>query len=261
VRHVVRVRNNVGYWLTGRHHWPSYLMGRLASVTLTNSEAARQAIREAEGLPPDRVRVFENGVDVERFAGLRAPDTGGPVVRVGVVANLRPVKNVDGLIRVAVDLCRNDDRVSFDVAGDGDQRAALERQIREAGLGDRFRLRGAVADVAAFLGGIDVAVLPSHSESMSNALLEYMAAGRAIVATDVGANAQLLSHGREGLVVPGGDDGALGRAVGRLLREPDLARALGAAARRRAATEYSRAAMVGRFETFFASLVTSRPAA
>lgn len=257
VRHVVRVRNNAGYWLTGRHRWLGRLAGQVASVTLTNSAAARDAVQRAEGLTPARIRVIENGVDVERFAALRPPAMDASIVRVGAVANLRPVKNVDGLIRVATDLCRNDDRVRFAVAGDGDERASLADQIRNAGLGDRFVLRGSVPDVAGFLGGIDVAVLPSHSESMSNALLEYMAAGRAIVATDVGANARLVRHGRDGLIVPPGDDLALGAAVRQFIREPGLAQAMGAGARQRAAAEFSRTSMVERFETFFESLLTN----
>jgi glycosyltransferase involved in cell wall biosynthesis len=261
IRQVVRVRNNSGYWLTGWHRWLGRLAGRVANVTLTNSETAADSVWRAEGLPPGRVRVIENGVDVDRFEMLQPPDTDGPIVRVGAVANLRQVKNVDGLIRVAADLCRNDHRVRFEVAGDGAERPRLERQIRDAGLGERFALRGAVSDVPGFLYTIDVAVLPSHSESMSNALLEYMAAGRAIVATDVGANAQVIRDGRDGLIVPAQDDAALGRAIRRFLHEPALARAMGAAARHRAAAEFSRAAMIGRFETFFASLLTSRPAA
>jgi L-malate glycosyltransferase len=261
VRHVVRVRNNAGYWLTGRHRWLGRLMGRVADVTLTNSEVAREAVVAAEGLPPGRVRVIENGVDGDRFATLHPPDTGGLIVRVGAVANLRPVKNIDGLIRVAADICRNDHRVRFEVAGDGGERPSLECQIRDAGLGGRFILRGPVADVAAFLGTLDVAVLPSHSESMSNALLEYMAGGRAIVATEVGANARLIRHGRDGLIVPPADDAALGRAIRQFLSEPGLARAMGAAARARAAAEFDRAATVGHFEAFLESLFTNRPAA
>jgi glycosyltransferase involved in cell wall biosynthesis len=88
---------------------------------------------------------------------------------------------------------------------------------------------------------------------MSNALLEYMAAGRAIVATDVGANARLVRAEREGLIVPPGDDVALERAIRRYLECPPLARDLGAAARTRA-REYSRESMVRRFEDFFVSL-------
>jgi L-malate glycosyltransferase len=254
IRHVVRVRNNVGYWLTGRHRWLGRHVGRLAGVTLTNSEDARDALIAAERLAPPRVRVFENGVDLDRFPALRRPDTSAAVVRVGAVANLRPVKNIDGLIEAADEVCRADPRVRFEVAGDGPERARLEQQIRVAGLSERFVLRGPVADVPRFLSGLDVAVLPSHSESMSNALLEYMAAGRAIVATDVGANSRLIRPDREGLVVSPSDSAALAGAICGLLHDPELARSLGAAARLRAESEFGRAAMVRRFEAFYESL-------
>ena len=92
-------------------------------------------------------------------------------------------------------------QLHFEVAGDGEQRVELGRLHADLGLGDRFVLRGSVADVAGFLRSIDVAVLPSHSEGMSNALLEYMAAGRAVIATDVGANSQLVRHAKDGLIV------------------------------------------------------------
>jgi L-malate glycosyltransferase len=260
IRHIVRVRNNAGYWLTNRHRRLGRLVGRLAHVTLTNSADAGRGVIEAEDLSPDRVRVIENGVDVERFGTLPVPDPTRPVVTVGAVANLRPVKNIDGLIRVAADICRNDGRVRFEVAGEGEQRSALEAQVRAAGLDGRFVLRGVVTDVPEFLGGIEVAVLPSHSESMSNALLEYMAAGRAMVATDVGANGAVVRHEREGLIVPAGDEAGLAAAIRRLLAQPGLARRLGTAARQRAEIHFSRPARVRRFEDFYESLKTNRPA-
>src|SRR5207253_6144073 len=114
---------------------------------------------------------------------------------------------LDVLIEAAGRLAAAHPGVTFDVAGEGPERAALERQITGLGLAGRFRLRGPVADVPAFLGEIDVAVLPSRAEGMSNAVLEYMAAGRAVVATDVGANARLLGGGACGLLVPPEDPG------------------------------------------------------
>ena len=255
IRHVVRVRNNVGYWLTPLHRRLGRVVGKLCSVTLTNSEDGRQALAANEGLPTDRVRVIENGVDVDRFPVTRPPDTGGQAVRVGAVANFRPVKNIDGLVRAATVVCRADPRVRFEVAGEGDERPDLEAQIRTAGLEDRFRLSGTTRDVPGFLARLDIAVLCSHSESMSNALLEYMAAGRAIVATDVGSNGRLVRHEREGLIVPPGNDDALIKAIERLLGDWSLARRLGTAARERVTSEFSRGAMVGRFEEFFSSLV------
>jgi glycosyltransferase involved in cell wall biosynthesis len=115
-----------------------------------------------------------------------------------------------------------------------------------------------VRDVPGFLGGLDVAVLPSRAEGMSNALLEYMAAGRPLVATAVGAAPDLVEDGVHGLLVPPDDPQALAEAIGALLDDPARARELGAEARRRAAEHYSREAMVRRFEEFYTSLAGVR---
>jgi glycosyltransferase involved in cell wall biosynthesis len=254
VPRVVRVRNNLGYWLTARHRLLGRLIRPLVDVTLTNTAAGRdQLVRE--GCPPERVAVIGNGVDLDRFRDVRPPDVTKPVVRIGCVANLRPVKNVDGLMRAARRVCDLFPRAVFEVAGDGEQRADLERLRAELGLGDRFVLRGPVADVPGFLAGCELAVLPSHSEGMSNAVLEYLAAGRAVVATAVGATPDLLAGGRCGRLVPPGDEPALADAVCRLLADPGLSAELGENARRRAEAEYSRVAMVRRFEGFYERLV------
>ena len=254
VRRVVRVRNNLGHWLTPWHRRLGRLYGRLAHVTLTNSEPGKRAIVEAERLPARRVAVLENGVDLDRFRNSRPPETSGGLVRIGAVANLRPVKNIDGLIRAAHALAATFPQLRFEVAGEGEQRPHLERLIRECRLEGRFHLLGPVADVPAFLARQDIAVLCSHAEGMSNALLEYMAAGRAVVATAVGAAPRLIADGAEGLLVPPGDGAALAGAVARLVREPELARRLGAAARLRVERDFSRAAMCRRFEDFYRRL-------
>lgn len=106
-----------------------------------------------------------------------------------------------------------------------------------------------------FLGGLDVAVLCSHAEGMSNALLEYMAAGRAVVATTVGAAPVLIEDGVHGLLVPPGDAQKLADGIERLLDDRELAQRLGAAARRRVWEQYGREAMIRRFEEFYLSLV------
>src|SRR5207302_819758 len=95
----------------------------------------------------------------------------------------------------------------------------------------------------------------SRAEGMSNALLEYMAAGRPIVASAVGAAPELIEDGVHGLLVPPGDAGALARALAALLDDPGRARRLGEAARARAEACYGREAMVRRFEEFYTSLI------
>ena len=96
---------------------------------------------------------------------------------------------MDVFIRAAARLAAEFPTATFHVAGQGEQQADLERLIVELKLENRIILHGTVADVPAFLANLDVAVLPSHAEGMSNAVLEYMAAGRPIVATDVGEDA------------------------------------------------------------------------
>jgi glycosyltransferase involved in cell wall biosynthesis len=256
VRKVVRVRNNLGYWMTPRHRVLGRLVRPFVDATLTNTVAGKQALVDQEGHRDGRVVVLENGVDTKKFNRFLLPDTSKPRVRVGCVANLRPVKNIDGLMRAAKTALQRFPKLVFEVAGDGEQREQLERLHAELGLGDRFKLRGSVADVAGFLRTVDVAMLPSHSEGMSNALLEYMAAGRAVVATDVGANATLVRHRKDGLIVPAGDDAALADAVGEMLANPLRAAGYGASARMRVEAEYSRDAMRRRFEDFYRRLVS-----
>jgi glycosyltransferase involved in cell wall biosynthesis len=221
---------------------------------LTNSQAAREALVQQGHWRPEQVVVLENGVDTERFRGFLLPDTSKKRVRIGCVANLRPVKNIDGLMHAVRPLCQRYPQLMVEVAGDGEQRPALEQLQQQLGLGDRFILRGRVANVPEFLRRVDIAVLPSHSESLSNALLEYMAAGRAIVATDVGANATVLRHQRDGLIVPPGNVAALTAAIEQMLQEPLRAAAFGASARKRVQLHYSRQAMLRRFEDFYEQL-------
>ncbi len=258
VKAVVRVRNNLGYALTRRDRVAGRVIRPFVSRFLTNTAAGRDAIVAGDGYAADRVVVLENGVDTQRFNRFMLPDTTKKRVRVGCVANLRPVKNIPGLMHAAKLLLDQHPCLVFEVAGDGEQREELERLHAELGLGNRFTFRGSVSDAAAFLRTVEVAVLPSHSEGMSNALLEYMAAGRAVVATAVGANPTLIDDGRNGLIVPPSNPAALAEGVSRYLARPLMAAAFGAAARRKVEAEYSRDAMTRRFEDFFHDLAGRR---
>src|SRR5207244_3970775 len=126
VRKVLRVSNNLGYWLTRKHRLLSRLYGRIVDLTLTNSEQGRQGLIAGDHVPAERVAVVENGVDVERFSGLSPPDIARDVVRIGVLANLRPVKGLDLLIRAAGEIAKSHPQIEFEIAGEGGQRAELE---------------------------------------------------------------------------------------------------------------------------------------
>jgi L-malate glycosyltransferase len=243
VRRIVRVRNNLGYWQTRKHRLFAKLIAPQVRCTLTNCESGRQALI-GEGMPAPKVQVLENGVDIDRFAPHAVPVP----LHVGCVANLRAVKNIDGLVRAAA-IVREQVPATFTVAGEGPERAKLEALRHSLNLQGSFHFPGAQSDIPQFLSQCQVAVLPSHSEGMSNAILEAMAAGRAIVATDVGENAKVLAG--TGSIVPAGDDRALAAALVSLLTSPARCTALGTAARARAQSHYSREAMRLRFEAFY----------
>jgi glycosyltransferase involved in cell wall biosynthesis len=255
VPHIVRTRNNLGYALTPWGRRLGRLCNRVVSRTIANCEACRQSLLADEGPSPESVVVLENGVDLSCFLDLPAVSERNGPRRVGMVGNLRPVKEPETLVRAAAQVCAQHPDVTFHIAGEGELQPGLERLVRKLGMEGRFLLPGARADVPAFLASLDVAVLCSRSEGMSNAVLEYMAAGRPIVATAVGGNVELLTDGVTGLLVPPSDATSLATAIDRLLGDRALAARLGDAARRRARQRYSREAMVQRFEDFYANLV------
>ncbi len=252
VKHLLRTRNNLGYWMTPWHRRLGRCCAALSDGLVANCAACRDAVVADEGLAPERVVVLENGVDLARFPDWNSQPIGH---RIGAIANLRPVKGLDVFLRAAALVRAEHPEVSFPIAGEGPQRPALEQLAREIGLADSLILHGSMSDVPGFLAGLEVAVLPSLSEGMSNALLEYMAAGRAIVATAVGNNAAMIEDGVTGLLVTPNDPVALAAAIDRLLVDPWMARCLGTAARQRVEEDYSREVMLRRFEAFYCALV------
>src|SRR4029077_14940298 len=105
----------------------------------------------------------------------------------------------------------------------------LTRLAQDLGIAGRVTFTGLRADVPALLAGVNVAVMPSLNEALSNALLESMAAGAPLVATRVGGPPEAITDGENGLLVPPGDSGALAAAVEQMIASPHLARRLGAA--------------------------------
>jgi L-malate glycosyltransferase len=253
VPHRFRTRNNSGHWLTPLHRWLGRAMNVLTTGTLTNCNAARDSLVCEERMNPARVHILENGVDLDRFECIPVlrPDRKNQPFRIGIVANLRFVKGLDVLVDATAILAKQQVSFHLDIAGEGSEREALQHRIDAAGLTNRVVLRGQCTDVPGFLSQLDVAVLCSRSEGMPNAVLEYMAAGRSIVATRVGAVPELIDNGVHGLLVPPGDARALAAAIAQLSRDHSLACTCAAAARRRVASHFSRAAMIRRFENFY----------
>lgn len=194
------------------------------------------------GHASDKVHVIHNGVEIDNFA---APDKAvssrirGELgldvddVVVGILAGLRPEKDHEMFLAAARDVLDRAPSVRFLVVGDGALRARLEQRASELQLGDRVRFLGFRSDVARVLEAVDIVALTSYSECFPISLLEAMAASRPTVSTEVGGVAEIVEHGRTGLLVPACDQPALARALLELVEDPARRVALGRAGRER----------------------------
>ncbi|MGA8550292.1 MAG: glycosyltransferase [Stellaceae bacterium] len=204
-------------------------------------------------LPAPQVAYIPNGVDVERFADPRGAIPGftrqpGELV-IGTVAPLRREKNIGRLLRV---FARLDPSLAarLVIAGEGSERPALSGLAGELGLGGRVIFTGQVAPEAV-LGGFDVFALSSDTEQMPNALLEAMAAGRAVAAVDVGDVKSMLCEANREFVAARDDEAGFAAALARLLRDPAKRMALGRQNRDRVAASFSQARMFTDYSLIF----------
>jgi glycosyltransferase involved in cell wall biosynthesis len=182
------------------------------------------------------VALIHNGVDLVRYAHqepcctLREEYGMDPDAQiVGVVARLEPEKGHATLLEAWRRVVRDVPNAWLLVIGEGSRREALEAQARDLGIANRVVFTGRRDDVPAVVAGLDVAVLPSYREALGLSILEAMALGRPVVASNIGGIPEMVEDGVTGLLVPPGDAPALATAIIRLLEDHQLADMLGRA--------------------------------
>lgn len=220
---------DMGFWSnTAQDLFLRMVYGQMTCF-VANSGAVRQHFINKFGLGPSRVHVIWNGIDPEALPYV-SPE--GVVQHVGIVGNMtRHVKRVDLFVRAAAIVSRKYPQVTWHVVGDGELREGLERLAAELGVRPRMVFAGSVSDVPGYLRGLQIGVICSDSEGLSNALVEYMFAGVAVVATDVGGNPELVTHGKTGLLIPPDDEVVLASAISELIETPALRERLALSAR------------------------------
>ncbi len=227
------------------------------------SEHIELYLRDRVGIASARIERICNGVDCERFAPSRDIRRAFPhvafrderLVIFGTVGRLEPVKNQLTLARAFVAALAREpgarERMRLVIVGDGSLRPAIERVLDEAGARDLAWIAGERSDVAQLLPAFDVFVLPSLAEGISNTILEAMACGVPVVATAVGGSVELVATGETGELVPSADAEAFAGAMLRIGSSGELRERMGAAARARAAREFSLAEMVRRYGALY----------
>jgi glycosyltransferase involved in cell wall biosynthesis len=231
---------------------------RWCDAVVCNSQAAAARLAAA-GLAREKLAVVGNALPAAAFepASPALPRRPG-ALRVGMIARMNArYKNHAGFLRIAAEINKRLPEAEFLLVGDGPLRPELEQQAVALGLGDRAIFLGDRRDIGAVLASMDVAVLTSDSESLSNVILEAMAAGLPVVAYNVGGNVELVNEER-GALVAAGHEGEFATAILRLLSDANLRGEMGANARRFAEENFSVNQVVRRYGELYETLLAKK---
>lgn len=275
---VASIRDMGDVW-TPRQRLVQRLVCRMADCILVNAVAVKRQLI-SEGYDPAKISVIANGIVV--------PDTSAPkrglheelrlspgAPLIAVLSVLRREKGIEDFLRAAKIVSQQWPDARFlvvgdsiyrvpgsdEVVGNSSYREELERYSKDLGLEDRIVFTGLRFDAASVLSQVSVSVLPTLTEALSNTILESMAAGKPVVATNVGGNPEAVVDGVTGMLVAPRDPVCLAGAISSLLADPGLASRLGQAGRRRVIERFAVDAMVQSTEKLYVDLLTSKAAA
>ena len=231
----------------------------LSDAIVANSQAGLAAYR----VPADRARVIRNGYDFARLGHLREPrkvrdELGlGDRAVVGMVANFSVAKDQPTFIRAAETILATRRDVAFVMVGDGVTRAACEQRLAPASR-DRILFLGARTDIESIVNVFDVGVLATFTEGISNSIMEYMALGKAVVATRGGGTAEIVSDGETGWLVDERDPSGLAEPISGLLADQGLRRRMGGAGHARLTTEFTLERLAAAHRSLYDKLVSGK---
>jgi len=227
-------------------------------AVVCNSQAAADRLIAA-GLAPDKIAVIGNALPAEVFdtATAALPKKAG-MLRVGMVARMNHhYKNHSGFLRIAAQIHQRIPNTEFLLAGDGPLRGELEREAESLGIGEHVIFLGDRQDMPAVLASIDIAVNPSDSESLSNVILEAMAAALPVVAYNVGGNSELVNDQR-GALISAGNEASFAEAIEKLLLDTALRQRLGQNARRFTQENFSLEKVRQRYSDLYTMLLREK---
>jgi len=263
IRKIVSSRRNQGYWHTRFELNLLKLVNPLVERFLANTQAIKTYVNQSEKVPLEKIDVIYNAIDVSRFreAGRRSReslyrelkmDPSMPIVT--IVANLRPVKAIDDLIKAARRVRDHNPQVQFLIIGEGPEKEKLLSLAAGLELKANIHLLGTRNDIADLLAISDIGVLCSESEGMSNAVLEYMAAALPVVVTDIDGNRELIENQINGRLVPVHEPQALAEALIHLLEDPAGAAQMGQRSLQKISADFQLENVIKKSEDYYSTL-------
>jgi L-malate glycosyltransferase len=232
---------------------------------LANSLSIRKYLINEHNIDPRRIDVIRNGVDMRHFQPPTVNERNENKKRlgwdaeslvIGVVANLKPIKGLGDFIRAAAEVCLHNQKARFVIVGEGPDDEALKRLAMGLGIRDKVLFYGGTSDVKVVLEALDIGVLCSLSEGFSNSILEYMAVGLPVVATNVGGNVEQVQDGSTGFLVPPGAPDALAKSIARLADDIKLRIRMGENALRYCQMYFSMENMIKKLEEYYIAIAS-----
>lgn len=217
--------------------WLGRLSARWPRTQIFNNFAAAEIARRSKSpFTPGQLYIVRNGIDLQQFRAIPLSTTGQACI-LGV-GSLLPVKRWDRLFEAALSLKRRGADFLVRLVGDGPLRLSLTQQAQALGVADCIEFMGHRDDIPGLLAHATFLVHTSDSEGCPNVIMEAMACGRAVVATDVGDTPSVVDHQKTGFVVPRGDDAALAERMATMIADRELCRRMGEAGRVKAEREF-----------------------
>ena len=252
--------HNIEDWKGKREWWMERLFFRWADRIVAVSRAVMEYEKKFVNIPPEKEVILYNGIEIHDFH--LKPDLelkrslGIPFSAkvIGIVARLHPDKGQDILLEVGREIIREVREVYFLLVGEGGYRRELEKIASREGIKSRVIFTGGVKDPRPYYSIMDISVLPSVREGFCNVILESLASGIPVVASNVGGNPEVIEEGKEGFLIPYGDREMLKARILTLLKDEELRQKMRERARRKA-EEFSLERMVRETERLYSSLV------
>ncbi len=260
---IISNRRDMGYNLRKRHFFIYKLINNVIfTKIIAVSDAVKNMIIEKQNASPEKIITIYNGVEMNRFFkktdGVKLKEEfriepTAPVV--GIIAGIRRIKGHRYFIEAAASVLKEMPDVRFLIVGHiwetevlGDNPITL---VKELGIDDSVIFTGKRSDIPEIFSLMNVSVLSSLSEGFSNAIIESMAAGKPVVATNVGGNREAIMNGETGLLVPPKDSNSLAEAILYLLKDKDLAQQMGLAGRKRVEDLFNIKRMIADIEAIY----------
>lgn len=263
IRNVVSCRRDAGFWIDKKISRINRILNFFIKRFLVNCEAIKTSLVGREKISEASVDVIYNGIDIQSIDEVRPADLSLEFKEiekrdfvVGLVANFnREVKRVDIFVKAAAEVTLKFKNVKFLIIGGGQFENDLKKLARKLAVEDIVIFGGKKNTAIQYVKSFDIGVLTSDSEGFSNVILEYMASGLPVIATDVGGNRELIENENIGTLVSPGDYKAIAKEICRLLSEKPRRIMMGKMARHKIKEKYSWNKKIREIETYYNNIL------